>query len=287
MRFAVFSSFLRRRKRVGALVLVAAFIFSINLTSWRFPFEYALIEGGRWLLTSKNFIHSMLDPSFLHPEKEHIEALTQENIYLRNKLATFYVLYKENAQLKKDLRYVMHHAEQFVTAPLLSKALVGGCFTVGVGAKDGIEKGQAVIALNGLVGRIDFVGAHTARVMALTHVKSRIPVMHSETREQAILVGNGTIEPHLIYENSGKNYLHKEGILVTSGFGGFFKEGVVVGHFVRHPHKRNFYFMPMVPLDRVCRVHVVKRFKSLKALSHSSAHSIEMSNDVSHSETYS
>ena len=50
-------------------------------------------------------------------------------------------------------------------------------------------KGQIALDASGLVGRVTEVGDRSARVLLVTDMNSRIPVMLEASRAKAILVG--------------------------------------------------------------------------------------------------
>ena len=66
-----------------------------------------------------------------------------------------------------------------------------------VGPNHGIRKGQIALDERGLVGRVTEVGARTARVLLLTDLNSRIPVILENSRAHAILVGTNGARPRL------------------------------------------------------------------------------------------
>ena len=58
--------------------------------------------------------------------------------------------------------------------------------------KAGVASGQAVVTGEGLAGRIAEVGDNSARVLFVTDVNSRLPVLVERTRERAILAGDNS-----------------------------------------------------------------------------------------------
>jgi rod shape-determining protein MreC len=96
------------------------------------------------------------------------------------------------------------------------------------GSRDGIRKGQAVIAGEYLVGRIAEVGDRSARVLLLTDINSHIPVVVEGTRAKAILAGDNSDRARLNY--LAPNSAAAPGTrVVTSGHGGAFPPGLPVG----------------------------------------------------------
>jgi rod shape-determining protein MreC len=61
-----------------------------------------------------------------------------------------------------------------------------------VGNADNVSKGNAVMSGRGLIGRVTEVGERSARVLLITDLNSRIPVVVQNTRTHAILAGKNT-----------------------------------------------------------------------------------------------
>ena len=61
----------------------------------------------------------------------------------------------------------------------------------------GVAHGQAVVTGEGLAGRIAEVGDNSARVLFVTDVNSRLPVLIERTRERAILAGDNSAQLRL------------------------------------------------------------------------------------------
>jgi rod shape-determining protein MreC len=100
------------------------------------------------------------------------------------------------------------------------------------GADRGITEGNPVLSEHGLVGRIAGVGAHVSRVMLLTDVESRLPVLIVRTNGRAILTGDGGPNPALAYLRT-HDALRAGDRVLTSGDGGVEPRGLPVGTAVR------------------------------------------------------
>jgi len=106
-----------------------------------------------------------------------------------------------------------------------------------VGARDGLRDGWATMDGIGLVGRISGVGQATARVILLTDSSSRIPVTVQPSGQRALLSGDNTPAPPL--EFLDKPDLVRPGDrVVTSGDGGVFPSGLLVGQVAQGTDRR-------------------------------------------------
>lgn len=136
----------------------------------------------------------------------------------------------ENVAFKKLLRFVPPPRAQYATARVIAAS--GGVFVrsvlVNAGKRHGLAKGQAVITDEGLAGRIVSVGVGSARVLLITDLNSRIPVLFEGSRRRAILAGDNSETPRLIFLKRRGGIAPGERI-VTSGHGGVFPPGIPVG----------------------------------------------------------
>lgn len=106
-----------------------------------------------------------------------------------------------------------------------------------VGERDGIRDGWATMDGLGLVGRISGVGRSVSRVVLLTDPSSRVPVTVQPSGQRAILAGDNTELPPLDFLE--KSDLVRPGDrVVTSGDGGVFPAGLLVGQVVQGADRR-------------------------------------------------
>ena len=99
---------------------------------------------------------------------------------------------------------------------------------VDVGADRGVIEGNPVLSDHGLVGRVVGVAPGVSRVLLLTDVESRIPVLIARTNGRAILTGDGGPNPQLAYLRTHDAMREGDRIL-TSGDGGVLPRGLPVG----------------------------------------------------------
>jgi rod shape-determining protein MreC len=136
----------------------------------------------------------------------------------------------DNRELRRLLKVVPENAVSYVTARVIANSGGGYVRTVMVnaGSEQGLARGQAAVTGAGLVGRLTEVGTRAARVLLLTDLNSRIPVVVEGSHVNAMLAGDNSERPKLIYV--GEPEALKIGTrIVTSGEGGVFPPGVPVG----------------------------------------------------------
>lgn len=136
----------------------------------------------------------------------------------------------ENAGLRDLLNVAPEPRTRFVTARVIGDT--GGAFVrsvlVAAGAQDGIVKGNAALAGEGLAGRVADVGERVARVLLVTDLNSRIPIAVGPSGERGVLAGDNSAEPRLLYLPPGHEVQPGDRV-VTSGHGGVFPQGLPIG----------------------------------------------------------
>jgi rod shape-determining protein MreC len=183
--------------------------------------------------------------------------LREERARLLNWQAAGRKLEAENEALRGLLHYVPRDPRAFITARIIADT--GGAFAhslvLNAGKRDGVKRGQAVISGNGLVGRVVGLGSRSSRILLITDLNSRIPVITEQTRTRAILAGNNSGRPVLNHLPPGVSVLPGERI-VTSGHGGAFPPGLPVGVIVS-VSDGGIGIQPFVASDKIEYVRVV------------------------------
>lgn len=163
----------------------------------------------------------------------------------------------ENKALREHLNYIPGPDASYVTARVIADT--GGAFAhsllLNIGTRPGVGKGMAVTTGAGLVGRISGVGSRSARVLLITDLNSRIPVLIEQTRTRAILAGNNSYRPQLLHLAPGATVSPGDRV-VTSGHGGAFPAGLPVG-VVEAVTEGSIMVQPFVPRDRIEYVRIV------------------------------
>jgi rod shape-determining protein MreC len=100
------------------------------------------------------------------------------------------------------------------------------------GREKGVAEGNPVMSEHGLVGRVIGVTDGASRVLLLTDIASRTPVMIDRTNARAILTGDGGPNPKLEYLR-GIDPVKQGDRVLTSGDGGVLPRGLPVGTVVK------------------------------------------------------
>jgi rod shape-determining protein MreC len=183
--------------------------------------------------------------------------LREENAQLRRWQSIALALDAENQRLKANLRWIPEPAPSFVTARVVADA--GGIYAravlLSLGPNHGVRKGEIALDERGLVGRVTEVGARTARVLLITDVDSRVPVVLEKSQAHAILAGNNGARPRLLYWPEGSVPQEGERV-VTSAEAGAFPANLPVGSV----HMSSANVPEVVPAALLDRLELVRVF---------------------------
>jgi rod shape-determining protein MreC len=186
-------------------------------------------------------------------------ALHEENVRLREqnrRLLEWQAVARQLATENAALRQVLNLDREPELPTVVAGRVVadtGGPFVhtliVNVGAVHGVAEGMAALNERGLVGRVIDVGARSARILLITDFNSRIPVMVEPSRDQAILAGDNSGEPGLVFLPLSPR-LSVGDRVVTSGRGGKLPPGLPIG-VVRAITDKKVAVAPFVDWDRL------------------------------------
>ncbi len=200
---------------------------------------------------------SLADAGGLWDIRAENERLREENERLRRWQSVALALDAENQRLKANLHWIPDPAPSYVTARVVADA--GGVYAkavlLSVGPNHGIRKGEIALDERGLVGRITEVGARTARVLLITDLNSRIPVILENSRAHAILIGTNGPRPRLLYWPEG--IMPQEGErVVTSAEANAFPANLPIGTV----HFSSSNIPEVVPAASLERLEIVRIF---------------------------
>ena len=156
--------------------------------------------------------------------------LKKENNKLKNNISKSDFLEFENAQLRKLIEEQVSSSSNLLSARVMidKQSPYLNSFIINVGSNKNIKNGMAVLDGKNFVGRIVDVNFFSSRVLLVSDLNSKIPVIIEPSGYHAILSGNGTYKP--ILEYLPENYTIQDGDKVyTSGKEGIFSPGIPVG----------------------------------------------------------
>ena len=189
--------------------------------------------------------------------REENARLRAEHERMRRWQALALRLEAENAALRKLLNLVPEPEARYVTARVIADP--GGSFAksllINGGRADGVDLGHAVLSSEGVVGRIVGVAEHSARVLLITDLNSRIPVMVMPSGARGVLAGDNSERAKLLHAGADAPIGSGDRV-VTSGDAGAFPPGLPLG-IVAAIDDNHVSVAPHVARERIAYVEVV------------------------------
>ncbi len=210
-----------------------------------YPFEHAVVWFQRHLLVP---LHTFWRRAELGEQNRELAATVAR---LRLDLARLQPVVDENRRLRAMLDFPPIPSYRLVASPVISQGGSTGwqrVLRVGKGSLDGVQAGDPVLVVDGLVGRIENVSPHTAEVLLLSDVNCRIaceldPPPAGLAAVRGVLSGGGGHAAgeeslHFLYvmDPLRLRFLKRDvevapqTRVVTSGQGGVFPRGLLVGY---------------------------------------------------------
>jgi rod shape-determining protein MreC len=228
------------------------------------PIEYVVSNVGfsfrRITLSTGELMTAYRDNQSLRAENEE---LRQNNLNVAEIMA-------ENARLRTILDY-KKGVSQF---DLVTAAVVGrdpGTWTstiiINRGTADGIAKDMPVVTSQGLVGSVVSVYGNAAKVQLVLDPRSAVGtlVQRPESRVAAIVEGNSAtpLTPKMVNIARDADVI-KGDKLITSGFGGIYPKGLLIGEVLDIVNEEGGLLKyavvsPSVDFDRLEEVAVIVR----------------------------
>ena len=184
-------------------------------------------------------------------------SLYEENLKLKKFEIISQIYESENLVLKNQLNLIPLRVPNFKTVRAISAP--GNVFAhsilLNAGHLDGIERGNAVLFNGIFIGQILKVGKNSSRVLLISDVNSKIPIVVSNNRIPSILTGENLVLPSLQFlPNNVK--IDDGSIVQTSGHGGLLPAGIPIGFTVNSPTDK-IYVRPVIDLNLIDYVQVL------------------------------
>ena len=161
---------------------------------------------------------------------QNYNNLKKENEDLKNKYSKSEFLELENSQLRKLINEQAQSESNLVSARVMleEQSPYLNSFVINIGGNKEIKNGMAVLDGKNFIGRIVDVNFFSSRVLLVTDLNSKIPVISEPSGNHAILSGHGDSNPTLQYLSENHKIQEKDKIY-TSGKEGIFAPGIPIG----------------------------------------------------------
>lgn len=208
----------------------------------------------RWLASLRTTLHAGVEPVYLAiswpgTALDDLEdsirfgsALKRENAHLRQvnlvlsaRVQKLSYLMNDNARLRG-----LTEAAESISGRVSVAEVIGvdpdttrHILIVNRGANSGLYKGQPMLDARGVVGRVQWLGLNTARIMLISDRQHSVPVRINRNGMRAILSGTGDPSELSLQFVPETADIKVGDLLVTSGLGQDFPAGYPVGRVTR------------------------------------------------------
>lgn len=156
--------------------------------------------------------------------------LEMEVVDLRNQVNNYRMQIPDTSSIQPALR-----PYSFVVAHVISNSIsqTYNYITINRGSAEGIEPEMGVVDQNGVVGMVNVVGKHSARVISLLNPHMRLSCKVKNSDFFGSMVWDGKDPEYAILQQLPKHARFVKGdTIITSGYSAVFPEGIIVGTIV-------------------------------------------------------
>jgi rod shape-determining protein MreC len=162
--------------------------------------------------------------------RDQVKVLRRELRERNRQLAHLREIQLENERLRELLAFRREVRGDVITARVIGRDALGvsRALIINRGTTDGVHKGVAVLAPDGVVGHVFLAGRQAARVLLVTDHNSGVDGLVQRTRARGIVEGTATGACGLKFVKRTEA-LAPDDLVVTSGVDGIFPKGLPIG----------------------------------------------------------
>ena len=232
-----FLSHLFKIKKLSVLLLYI--ILSLSLFSLNSNRQSSIKSKIIFLLSPLQHASSKIDKNLASLKKEdfNIEILREENQRLSEKLSELETerhIWQELARENKRLRE-LYDFEKKGPLKLIPAQVIGRDATnwnkiifINKGSADGLSRNLPVISPKGLVGQIIELTPRQSKVITILDTNSRVAALVERNRAQGVVCGTNEVWCQFNYISLREEITKEDGI-ISSGQGGIFPKGLIIG----------------------------------------------------------
>jgi len=230
-----------------------------------FPFQYS---GAKSITFVKDFLTSIRNNKHLKRELAVTKTLLDE--YKRTQYE-FEEIKRENERLRNLIGIQSKLEYETVIAEVVAKSPQNLYKTIIVnrGKESGIERWMPVVAYQDgkkcVVGKVIDVQIYSARIQPLNDQSNYLGAMLKDTRYSGLLVGQSPVSEQCLFQYIDRRADISYGdSVVTSGMGGVFPKGILIGEVVSVSKKTYGIFQeaqvrPRVDFGRLEEVYIITK----------------------------
>ncbi len=197
------------------------------------PYQQSVYLSSANVVTSSVYnafgsVSSYLNLRDINEDLQERNALLEMEVTnLRNQV------YDLRLQLE-DSAIVSNGEQQFdfILAHVISNSIsqANNYITINRGSEEGIQPEMGVVDQNGVVGMVNVVGKHSARIISLLNPNLRLSCKLKNSEYFGSMVWDGKSPEYAVLQELPKHVVyHKGDTIVTSGYSAVFPEGIIVG----------------------------------------------------------
>ena len=230
-----------------------------------YPFQFV---GVRSITLVKDFFSSIEKNRQLKEELVSVKKMLEQ--YEQSQYE-YEEIKRENRRLRSLIGVQTEMEYETVIAEIVAKSPQDYYKTLIVnrGKNSGVEKWMPVVAYQNetrcVVGKVIDVQQFSARIQPLIDQSSYIGVMLMESRYSGLLQGQSPISDNCLMQYvDRRSEINYGDLVITSGMGGVFPKGIIVGEIVSVSKKRYGVFQeaivkPVVDYGRLEEVYIITK----------------------------
>ena len=172
--------------------------------------------------------------------RQEVGRLQVEDQQLHLELSNHKSLESEVARLQSvlEIKSKLPHQAKITRIIAHDPSTWNNSFIIDLGSEDGVLPDSSVISEQGIVGRVLETTPKNSRVLMITDTDSSVAGIDERSRVTGVVVGTGSHELKYSYVEAGED-VQKDDLIVSSGLGGTFPKGYVLGTVVEKTVSEN------------------------------------------------
>lgn len=261
-------------KKISFLIFFSILIIIASLLFFRSKGSFSSVDSGVGVVTApigvlfngatgsfKDFFSSIGNIGNIQKENRDLKSKVNS---LEAELAMREEAKKENEGLKRELKFKNESGFDTISADItfFDPTNIRESIVINKGAKDGVYMKMAATSEGFLIGRVVEVYSDTAKVMMVTDPLSSIPSIIQSSSASGLV--KGQVGAGLVMDQIPQEIEVKKGeMVVTSGLGGEYPKGLVLGKVESITKKNNSIFQSaslrtMLDFKSLERVQLIK-----------------------------
>lgn len=240
-------------KKISFLIFFSVIIIIFSLLFFKSKGSFSSVDSGLTkifqpvgiiFVSSSNGIKGLFSNlgNIGNLQKDNKELRSQIN-ELESEVARMTVAEKENESLKRELNFKTNSGFQTITASItfFDPTNLRESIMINKGAQDGIKEKMATTSEGFLIGRVSEVYSNSSKILLITDPMSSVPALLPEVNAAGLVqgqVGMGLRINQIPQETD----LKKGNVVVTSGLGGEYPKGLIIGKIENITKKNNSIF---------------------------------------------